>query len=138
MKRIITALCGLMLGACTLAPQARALPIVPVPASASTAPTPVWFRRGFYGVGGGYYYNGYRGYLRLRPGYRYYNGYWFPAAAFAAGVAAAAVVPSPRPAVRLAAAHIRWCHDRYVSYRAWDNSYQPYNGPRRQCLSPYN
>lgn len=34
-------------------------------------------------------------------------------------------------------AHVNWCHDRYRSYRAWDNSWQPYNGPRRQCRSPY-
>ncbi|MBN9551409.1 MAG: BA14K family protein, partial [Alphaproteobacteria bacterium] len=66
------------------------------------------------------------------------NGYWFPAAAFAAGVAAATVAPPPPPAARLAAAHVRWCYDRYRSYRAWDNSYQPYDGPRRQCWSPYN
>lgn len=35
-------------------------------------------------------------------------------------------------------AHVRWCHNRYRSYRAWDNTYQPYNGPRRQCWSPYS
>ena len=34
-------------------------------------------------------------------------------------------------------AHVRWCHSRYRSYRAWDNSWQPNNGPRRQCRSPY-
>jgi BA14K-like protein len=33
--------------------------------------------------------------------------------------------------------HVRWCYARYRSYRAWDNSFQPYNGPRRQCYSPY-
>ena len=31
--------------------------------------------------------------------------------------------------------HIRYCFDRYRSYRPEDNSYQPYGGgPRRQCL----
>jgi hypothetical protein len=35
-------------------------------------------------------------------------------------------------------AHVRWCYNRYRSYRAWDNTYQPYNGPRRQCYSPYS
>lgn len=35
-------------------------------------------------------------------------------------------------------AHVRWCYDRYRSYRAWDNTFQPYHGPRRQCWSPYN
>lgn len=35
-------------------------------------------------------------------------------------------------------AHVQWCYNRYRSYRAWDNTYQPYNGPRRQCYSPYD
>ncbi|MBN9274986.1 MAG: BA14K family protein, partial [Mesorhizobium sp.] len=35
-------------------------------------------------------------------------------------------------------AHVRWCYDRYRSYRAWDNTFQPYNGPRQQCWSPYS
>ncbi|WP_432422117.1 BA14K family protein [Rhizobium leguminosarum] len=33
---------------------------------------------------------------------------------------------------------MRWCYDHYASYRQWDNSYQPYVGPRRPCLSPYD
>lgn len=33
-------------------------------------------------------------------------------------------------------AHVQWCQNRYRSYRADDNSYQPYSGPRRQCASP--
>ncbi|TPW28816.1 BA14K family protein [Martelella alba] len=33
--------------------------------------------------------------------------------------------------------HYQWCEDRYKSYRASDNTYQPYNGPRQQCYSPY-
>lgn len=45
--------------------------------------------------------------------------------------------PPPRQAYRLPAAHVRWCDNRYRSYRASDNSFQPYNGPRRQCRSPY-
>ena len=39
---------------------------------------------------------------------------------------------------RLSNAHIQWCYDRYRSYRAWDNTFQPYNGPRQQCWSPYS
>jgi hypothetical protein len=35
-------------------------------------------------------------------------------------------------------AHVRWCYARYRSYRAWDNTFQPYVGPRRQCYSPYS
>ncbi|WP_324288253.1 BA14K family protein [Hoeflea algicola] len=30
-----------------------------------------------------------------------------------------------------------WCYDRYRSYRERDNTYQPYEGGRRQCNSPY-
>jgi hypothetical protein len=33
-------------------------------------------------------------------------------------------------------AHVEWCHNRYKSYRVSDNSYQPYNGRRRQCQPP--
>ncbi|MBX3531054.1 MAG: BA14K family protein [Rhizobiaceae bacterium] len=34
-------------------------------------------------------------------------------------------------------AHVRWCSAKYRSYRAWDNSFQPYRGGRRECVSPY-
>ena len=33
--------------------------------------------------------------------------------------------------------HVEWCYNRYRSYRAWDNTFQPYHGPRQQCYSPY-
>ncbi len=33
--------------------------------------------------------------------------------------------------------HVNWCYNRYRSYRAYDNTFQPYYGPRRQCVSPY-
>ena len=35
------------------------------------------------------------------------------------------------------AAHLEWCASRYRSYRAEDNSYRSYSGPRRTCVSPY-
>jgi hypothetical protein len=35
-------------------------------------------------------------------------------------------------------AHVEWCYNRYRSYRAWDNTFQPYNGPRQLCYSPYS
>lgn len=34
--------------------------------------------------------------------------------------------------------HVNWCYARYKSYRAWDNTFQPFNGPRQQCWSPYS
>ncbi|MBV2142336.1 BA14K family protein [Falsochrobactrum sp. TDYN1] len=43
----------------------------------------------------------------------------------------------PPRAYRRGNAHVRWCYNRYRSYRAYDNTYQPYNGPRRQCYSPF-
>lgn len=80
---------------------------------------------------GAYYYNGHRGHRERRAGYRFYNGWWFPPAAFG-------VMIRPAPVSRgYANAHVAWCHDRWKSYRAWDNSYQPYSGPRRRCVSPY-
>ncbi|WP_426239443.1 BA14K family protein [Pararhizobium sp. DWP1-1-3] len=30
-----------------------------------------------------------------------------------------------------------WCAERYRSYRASDNTYQPYGGARRQCEPPF-
>jgi hypothetical protein len=74
---------------------------------------------------------------RYRHHYRHYRG---SGLYFGLGV-----VPSynyyvaPRRYYRSSSsAHVRWCYDRYRSYRAWDNSWQPYYGPRRQCRSPYD
>ncbi|NKJ77485.1 BA14K family protein [Rhizobium leguminosarum bv. viciae] len=33
--------------------------------------------------------------------------------------------------------HTSWCYARYRSYRAYDDTFQPYYGPRRACVSPY-
>jgi Ni/Co efflux regulator RcnB len=93
-------------------------------------------RRDFYRNGDGYYFNGHRGYRYRRDGYNEYNGWWFPAAAFVAGALITGAVNSPR-AVQ-GGSHEEWCYDRYRSYRAYDNTYQPYNGARRQCYSPYD
>lgn len=35
-------------------------------------------------------------------------------------------------------AHLRWCRERYISYRSTDNTFQPHEGPRRACNSPYD
>lgn len=105
-------------------------------------------RHGYYGRHGYYrhgyrpgYYGGYRGYRDYRPGYRYYDGYWFPLGAFAAGaVIGGAIASQPPVAVypgSYSPSHYSWCASRYRSYRASDNTFQPYNGPRQQCVSPY-
>lgn len=90
--------------------------------------------------GGRPYYRGYRGYRYYRPGYRRYNDFWFPGAAFATGAIIGGIIANSQPTYRYSgggSAHERWCYNRYRSYRAWDNTFQPYNGPRRQCYSPY-
>lgn len=87
------------------------------------------------------WHNGHRGYRDYRPGYRRHNGYWFPLAAFATGAIIGGALSQPsRPAVRNGGVnprHVSWCSNRYRSYRSYDNTFQPYNGPRQQCYSPY-
>jgi len=34
--------------------------------------------------------------------------------------------------------HLRWCQERYLSYRLADDTFQPFEGARRPCNSPYN
>jgi len=97
------------------------------------------FRRGAYWNNGGYYYNGYRGYRNWRRGYHEHNGWWFPAGAFIAGAIIGNAINSPAPVYRdYSSAHVQWCYNRYRSYREYDNTFQPYHGPRQQCYSPYS
>lgn len=83
------------------------------------------------------YYNGHRGYRYYRPGYRRHGDFWFPASAFIAGALITGAIANSPTRYSGGNAHVRWCYERYRSYRASDNTYQPYNGPRRQCYSPY-
>lgn len=89
----------------------------------------------FYRRGDVRYYNGHRGYREYHRGYREYNGFYFPAAAFIAGALISGAINN---APRATGSHVSWCYDQYRSYRSSDNTYQPYNGPRRQCYSPYD
>ncbi len=62
------------------------------------------------------------------------------AGAIIGGLAAGAIIGgalAAQPRYRNNNAHVNWCYNRYRSYRAYDNTFQPYNGPRRQCNSPY-
>lgn len=65
----------------------------------------------------------YPGYSYAQPSYRYVPRY---------------VQPPRHNRVQMSRAHVDWCYSRYRSYRAYDNTFQPYNGPRRQCYSPYS
>src|SRR5690606_6558742 len=82
------------------------------------------------------WYRGHRGYRHHRPGYRYHNGFWFPLAAFGVGTVIGGAIANDR-GYSGGSSHVNWCANRYRSYRAYDNTFQPYNGPRRQCVSPY-
>ena len=76
-------------------------------------------------------WRGHRGYRNARPGYRRHSdGFWYPRAAFAVRV-------SPGVRLRIGATHTRWCRDRYMTYRASDNTYVATGGMRRVCRSPY-
>jgi hypothetical protein len=93
----------------------------------------------------GVFFNGHRGSRERHRGYREYNGFYFPPEAFIGaifgGIISGAIANQnnnySRGAVRITRDHLEWCEDRYRSYRASDNSFQPYNGPRQQCISPY-
>lgn len=88
--------------------------------------------------GGGTYWNGHRGYHDYHPGYHQHGDYWFPLAAFATGaLITGAIINNNQNRVYRGDSHVQWCYDRYRSYRAYDNTFQPYNGPRQQCYSPY-
>lgn len=70
--------------------------------------------------------------------------WWGPAAGFGLGLVLGAApryydypVYRTAPRVGVNASHVAWCENRYRSYRAWDNTFQPYRGPRQQCVSPY-
>lgn len=85
----------------------------------------------------GRYWRGHRGYDYYRPGYRRHGDLWFPLAAFATGAIISGAIANDRPPVYRGNAHVQYCYNRYRSYRASDNTFQPYNGPRQQCISPY-
>lgn len=91
---------------------------------------------GFERRGDSYYYHGHRGYRHRRAGYRQHNGYWFPPAAFVAGAIIGGALSGG--AAPRGNAHVQWCANHYRSYRASDDTFQPYNGPRQRCASPYN
>jgi hypothetical protein len=87
-------------------------------------------RRGNYA-----YFNNHRGFKNRHPGYGYYNGFWFPPAAFIVGAIVGGAFANSQG--YSSSAHIAWCETRYQSYHRWDNTYQPFNGPRQVCVSPY-
>ena len=157
MRQLSTRIATLAVSATIALASAVSSYAMPLPAAAVSAPgaaladvQPVQWRHGYgYGYGprpyyGGGWYRGYRGYPHYRDGYRYYNGYWFPLAAFGAGAIIGGAIASepryyatPAPGGDINPRHFEWCAARYRSYRAFDNTFQPNSGPRQQCYSPY-
>ncbi|GAA3090742.1 BA14K family protein [Rhizobium viscosum] len=73
-------------------------------------------------------------------GDRYYRDRYYRrhdnTGAIIGGLAAGAIIGSiiaSQPRVRAGSSHADYCYSRYRSYRAYDNTYQPTYGPRRQC-----
>ena len=105
---------------------AFAMPMPKVGASQSTDVEQVQWRE----------YRGHRGYRYHRHGYRRHSdGWWYPLAAFGLGAAIGGAIANDRQA---GGSHVSWCANRYRSYRAYDNTFQTNNGPRRACISPYS
>jgi hypothetical protein len=62
------------------------------------------------------------------------------AGAIIGGFAAGAIIGgalAAQPRQYSGNSNTQWCYNRYRSYRAYDNTFQPNHGPRRQCYSPY-
>ncbi|TPK59573.1 BA14K family protein [Mesorhizobium sp. B2-4-19] len=155
MNKIVSGILATTLSAsfaATALPANAAQMLVPQAASASSDVQTVdykpWmknrhFNRNFNGNrnfarNGDAYWNGHRGYREYHRGYRRHGDYWFPLAAFATGaLITGAIVNSENNRVSEGNAHVRWCYDRYRSYRASDNTFQPNYGPRQECRSPY-
>lgn len=149
MRKVISAVCAAVFSVTavlSVAPASAAPVRAPMKLEQASDVQQVQHRRGYYHYHGRPYYNGHRGYRYQRPGWRSYDGWWFPPAAFITGAIVGGALAQPAPVYRQPApvyrqpsgsAHVRWCYDRYRSYRAYDNTFQPYNGPRQQCYSPY-
>lgn len=69
--------------------------------------------------------------------YRHRDNAWVPLAIMGMGAMIGSSMANERRVYSGGRTHVSWCANRYRSYRAYDNTFQPYNGPRRQCYSPY-
>ena len=64
-----------------------------------------------------------------------------PAGAVVGGLIAGAIIGGAianAPRAYADNPHTRWCLNRYRSYDPRTDTFQPYNGPRQYCISPYN
>ena len=138
MRKFVNGCMAAAMAAAVFATGLMPAPATAMPRAGISASTDVetvqYRRRGWHG--------GHRGSRGFRPGYRRHSdGYWYPLAAFGAGVIiGGAIASQPRVVYDgdINPRHYDWCASRYRSYRAYDNTFNPgYGSPRRQCLSPY-
>ena len=131
-----TAVAVAMFATSFISAPAFAMPMAKVDASRASDVVDVQYRHR------GGWYHGHRGYRHSRHGYRRHSdGWWYPLAAFGAGAIIGGAIANdgysrPREA-GINPRHTEWCYARYRSYRAYDNTFQPNYGPRKQCYSPY-
>ncbi len=91
---------------------------------------PPWYRQPpWIGTGVGHYYSYHPDHV---PGYPHeLTGYPIPIFRMS----------DSDPVVRAfrgaPSAHVDWCRSRYRSYDMRSDTYQPYEGPRRFCMSPF-
>jgi len=129
----------------TTAPS-HALPLKAVEIAVANGAETVGHRHGHHRNGGRHWDRGWHG--GFGPGWGFYDGWDGPWRRPRIGVTI--VIPihpgyghvypryrASRGVVIHGNAHANWCFARYRSYRAWDNSFQPYHGTRRLCISPY-
>ena len=97
-----------------------------------SVPVAPWYRqRPWIGTGPGHYYSYYPHHVPSYPDRL--TGYPVPIYK--------AHRPLPVPVIRAyraqTAAHVERCAQRYRSYDIGSDTYQPYEGPRRLCRSPF-
>jgi hypothetical protein len=153
MRKIFTALCASALSATfaitSIAPVAAAPVFTPRAPAMSSDIIPVEWNGGHRRTPREWRYHGrrhghWRGHRGWRGDYRHHRRHrgWHNGAGLATGLITGAIIggalSNGRTVYRGGGnSHVQWCYDRYRSYRASDNTFQPYNGPRQQCYSPY-
>jgi len=145
MKKLAIVLVSLVTGFTGIAP-AQAFPVMAIQRPDITSPGITsdvqqvrdrrWIRHGWHGNNRRYYNN------RYYRGRYYHHHHHNNAGAIIGGLAAGAIIggalsAATQPRYYGGNSHTRWCYSRYRSYRASDNTFQPYNGPRQQCVGPY-